>query len=110
MVDFAKTANSVFYIEKNQFLSNLYSPTVLTVELSNVNPRYFMVPSYRLVLYRMIDPLGSTWWTPPFPPDSVFYIVKKNFSPFRMIIYRLLSVRQVLWRVLYSTHSVCMYC
>ena len=61
-----------------------------------------MVPSYRLVLYRTIDPLGSPLWTPPFPPNFVFYIVKKDFSPFRMIKYQLLSVRQVLWRVSYT--------
>ena len=91
MVDYAKTVNLVFYIEKNLLLSNLSPPTVLTVELSNFNPSSFMVPSYRLVLYRTIDPLGSPWWTPPFPTNFVFYIIKKIFSPFRMIIYRLLS-------------------
>ena len=37
------------------------------MELSNFYLSSFMVPSYRLVLYRTINPLGSPWWTPPFP-------------------------------------------
>ena len=89
-------------IQRHSFLSYLYPLTLLTVALSNFNQSSFIEPSYRLVFYRTIDPLGSPWWTPPFPPNLVFYIVKiKDISPFRMIIYRLLSVRQVLWRVLH---------
>ena len=53
----------------------------MTVELLNFNPSSFMVPSYRHVLYRTIDPLGSPWWTQPFSPNLVFYIVKKNLKP-----------------------------
>ena len=35
--------------------------------------------------------------------NVVLYILKSLFSPFRMTIYHMLSVRQVLWRVLLYT-------
>ena len=34
--------------------------------------------------------------------NVVLYILKSLFSPFRMTIYHMLSVRQVVWRVLYT--------
>ena len=34
--------------------------------------------------------------------NVVLYILKSLFSPFRMTIYHLLSVRQVIWRVIYT--------
>ena len=33
--------------------------------------------------------------------NVVLYILKSLFSPFRMTIYHMLSVRQVVWRVIY---------
>ena len=34
--------------------------------------------------------------------NVVFCILKSLFSPFRMTIYRMLSVRQVVWRVIHT--------
>ena len=34
--------------------------------------------------------------------NKVFYIVNSLFSPFRMTIYHMLSVRQVVWRVIHT--------
>ena len=34
--------------------------------------------------------------------NVVLYILKSLFSPFRMAIYHMLSVRQVVWRVIYT--------
>ena len=45
---------------KTKYLS---PPSVLVEGLSNCNPSFVMVPSYRLVLYRTIDSLGSPYWT-----------------------------------------------
>ena len=59
-----------------------------------------MVSPIQIVLRMTIEPLWSPWWTSPFPPSQVFYVLKSLFSPFRMTIYHMLSVRQVLWRVL----------
>ena len=103
MVDFAKTANLVFYIVKNYLLLNLSPPTVLVVELPNFNKSFLMVSPIQIVLRMTIEPLWSPWWTSPFPPSQVFYVLKSLFSPFRMTIYHMLSVRQVLWRVLLYT-------
>ena len=35
--------------------------------------------------------------------NVVLYILKSLFSPFRMTIFHMLSVRQVIWRVIYPT-------
>ena len=69
-MDFVVFVNfGLLYREKliNSLFFNLLTPTVLTVELPNFSQSFFMVPSYLLVLHRTIDPLGSPWWTSPFP-------------------------------------------
>ena len=123
MVDFTISANSVFYTGKNYLLLKLSSPTVLTVELSNVKQSFFMVSSYRLVLYRTFDPLYRTFAIVDFAISAnlVFYIEKNsllwNLSPPTVLIvvhsnfnqsfymvcsYRLLTFRTINIPVLLS--------
>ena len=62
-MDFAISANLVFYMEKNYLLLKLSPPTVFTVELSNFNQSFFMVSSYRLVLYmQMFKQMDNIWF------------------------------------------------
>ena len=112
MVDLAKTANLVFFIEITQFPSHLSPPTVFVVEFSNFNASSFMVPSYRLALYRTIDPLGSPWWSSQKPPiwssilrktntssispPTVLTVEISNFNPF---IFMVRSCQFVLYRM-----------
>ena len=76
MVDFAKTANLVFYIVKNYLLLNLSSPTVLVVELPNFDKSFLMVSPIqicapdddRTIVVDMVDFAKSA--------NLVFYIVQ----------------------------------
>ena len=59
-----------------------------------------MVTSLWIVLLMKIEVLWSPKWTMPISANVVLYI--SLFSPFRMTIYHMLSVRQVVWRVIYT--------
>ena len=61
-----------------------------------------MVTSLWIVLLMTIELLWSPKWTLPISANVVLYILKSLFSPFRMTIYHMLSVRQVVWRVKYT--------
>ena len=89
--------NLVLYIVKNYYLQNLSSHKVLVVERSNFNTSFFMISSYRLLRFdddRTIVGAISA--------NLVFYILTSPIRPFRMNIYHMLSVRQVLMCVLYT--------
>ena len=62
-----------------------------------------MVTSLWIVLLMTIDPLWSPWWTSPFPPNLVLYIVKKllarNLSSPTVLIVELSSFNTRLYLV-----------
>ena len=64
MVNFAFSAH----------LGPVSSPTVLIVDLSNLNASFYMVTSLWIELLMTIEPLWSTWWISPFPPNLVLYL------------------------------------
>ena len=68
MVDFAFSAQFGF----------AFSPIILIIELANFIKSFYMVTSLLIVLLMTIEPLWSPWWTSPFPPNLVLYIVKNS--------------------------------
>ena len=94
MVDLANSANLVFYVEKNSLLLDLSPPTVLTVELSNLNQSFFygtVIPACALkndwlTWVAMMDFANSA--------NLVFHVELSNFDPsifmepsYRLVLY-----------------------